>query len=286
MPKFTPAGRRRWPLRTAALALLFLSGSAVAQVPLPIFDAHLHYSHDAWERLPPKDAVALLRQAGLKRAMVSSSSDEGTQKLYAEAPDLVLPALRPYRTRGEIGTWMHDASIVGHLESRLQRYRYVAIGEYHVYGADADLPVVRRVVQLAREHQLFLHSHSDAEAIERQFKQDPEARILWAHAGFDSAEKVREMLRKHKNLWCDLAFRSDHASMGKVDEGWRAAFLEFPDRFLVGTDTFTPERWHYVVEHARWSRQWLADLPPEVAERIAWKNGEALFGAMLARRAP
>jgi hypothetical protein len=74
--------------------------------------------------------------------------------------------------------------------------------------------------------------------------------------------------------------------MGRVDDGWRAAFMEFPDRFLVGTDTFTPERWHYVVEHARWSRQWLADLPPDVAERIAWKNGEALFGGMLPPRAP
>ena len=52
---------------------------------------------------------------------------------------------------------------------------------------------------------------------------------------------------------------------GKVAPGWREAFLEFPDRFVVGTDTFTPERWHYVVEHARWSRQWLADLPPDVA---------------------
>ncbi|MBE0546680.1 MAG: amidohydrolase [Rubrivivax sp.] len=266
--------------------LLALTGPAAAQAPLPIFDAHLHYSHDAWERLPPKEAVALLRQAGLQRAMVSSSSDEGTQKLYAEAPDLVLPALRPYRTRGEIGSWAHDPSIVSHLESRLRQYRYVAIGEYHVFGADADLPVVRRVVQLAREHKLFLHSHSDAEAIERQFRQDPDARILWAHAGFDTPEKVREMLRKHKNLWCDLAFRSDHATMGRVDDGWRAVFLEFPDRFMVGTDTYTPERWHYVVEHARWSRQWLADLPREVAERIAWKNGEALFGAMLARRAP
>jgi len=230
--------------------------------------------------------VALMRQAGLKRAMVSSSSDEGTQKLYAEAPDLVLPSLRPYRSRGEIGSWMHDPGIANHLESRLKQYRYVAIGEYHVYGADADLPVVRRVVQLAREHKLFLHSHSDADAIERQFKQDPDARILWAHAGFDSPEKVREMLRKHKNLWCDLAFRSDHATMGRVDDGWRAAFLEFPDRFLVGTDTFTPERWHYVVEHARWSRQWLADLPREVAERIAWRNGEDLFGTLLERRAP
>jgi hypothetical protein len=251
--------------------------------PLPIFDSHLHYSHDAWEQLPPKAAIALLRKAGLKAAMVSSSSDDGTQKLVAEAPDLVIPVLRPYRTRGEISTWVRDASVVAHMESRLKANRYVALGEYHVYGADADLPVVRRVVELAREHKLFLHSHSDAEAIDRQFKQDPNARILWAHSGFEAPDKVREMLRKHKNLWCDLAFRSDHASNGKVDAAWRAAFLEFPDRFLVGTDTFTPERWHFVVEHANWSRQWLSDLPAEVAERIAYKNGDALFGQMLKR---
>ena len=251
--------------RVALVALLVASASlaapATAQAPLPIFDAHLHYSHDAWERLPPRQAVALLRQAGLKRALVSSSSDEGTQMLYAEAPDLVLPSLRPYRSRGEIGTWVNDASIVPHLESRLKQYRYVAIGEYHVYGADADLPVVRRVVELAREYKLFLHSHSDADAIERQFRQDPDARILWAHSGFESPDRIRELLRRHPRLWCDLAF-------------------------LVGTDTFTPERWHFVVEHARWSRQWLADLPPAVAERIAWKNGEALFGSMLTPRAP
>lgn len=253
---------------------------------LPIFDAHLHYSHDAWERLPPAAAAKLLRDAGLKAAMVSSSSDEGTQMLYAAAPDLVLPSLRPYRSRGEIGTWMNDPTVVAHLEQRLAKFRYVAIGEYHVFGADADGAVMRRVVQLARQHRLFLHSHSDADAIERQFRQDPDARILWAHSGFDNPERVREMLRRHKNLWCDLAFRSDHAAGGKVDAGWRAAFLEFPDRFMVGTDTFTPERWYYVGEHARWSREWLADLPPPVAEQIAWKNGERLFGAMRASLTP
>ena len=263
---------------------LGLNASAAEPV-MPIFDAHLHYSHDAWEYLPPKKAVALLRQAGLKHAMVSSSSDEGTQMLYNEAPDLVLPVLRPYRKRGEIGSWMHDTSIVGHVEARLAKYRYVAIGEYHVFGADADLPVVRRMVQLAREYKLYLHSHSDADAIDRQFRQDPDARILWAHSGFDSPERVVEMLKKHKNLWCDLAFRNDHASGGKVDPAWRAAFLAFPDRFLLGTDTFTPERWHYVVEHANSARRWLADLPPAVADRIGYKNGESLFAAMMARNA-
>jgi hypothetical protein len=269
--------RWRHGLMVAAAVWAFFPRLAAAQAPeWPLFDAHLHYSHDAWERLPPAEAVALLRAAGLRHAMVSSSSDDGTQKLVALAPDLVLPVLRPYRTRGETGTWMHDPTVIAHLEDRLRRFKYVGLGEYHVYGADADLPVVRRVVQLAREHRLFLHSHSDADAIERQFAQDPQARILWAHSGFDEPDKVRAMLRKHPTLWCDLAFRNDHATGGKVTPAWRAAFLEFPDRFLVGTDTFTPERWHYVGEHARWTREWLADLPADVAQRIAWRNGERL----------
>jgi predicted TIM-barrel fold metal-dependent hydrolase len=148
-----------------------------------------------------------------------------------------------------------------------------------VYGADAELPVPRRIVQLAKQYGLMLHAHSDADAIERLFRQDPGARILWAHAGFERPERVREMLRTYRNLWADLAFRTDHAPGGKPAPEWREAFLEFPDRFMLGTDTFVPERWHFVPEHAAWARGWLAELPPEVAERIAWKNGEAVLDA-------
>ena len=107
------------------------------------------------------------------------------------------------------------------------------------------------MVALARQHGLVLHAHSDADAVERLFRQDPQARVLWAHSGFDRPEKVRELLRQHQNLWCDLAFRSEHGSGGKVPADGATPFTEFPDRFMVGTDTFTPERWHYIVEHAQ-----------------------------------
>jgi hypothetical protein len=265
-------------MRQFAAALLFpLAAASAAGAELPIFDAHLHYSHDAWDNLPPEKAVALLQAAGVKRGLVSSSNDEGQQRLAAAAPDRILLSLRPYRKRGDQGTWMRDETVPAYLEDMLARYRYVAIGEFHIFGADVDLPVPRRMVELARRHDLVLHSHSDADAVERQFAQWPQARILWAHAGFDSPARVREMLRKHRNLWCDLAFRTDHAPGGELDPQWRAVFLEFPDRFMVGTDTFTPERWPYVVEHAKLARKWLAQLPPAVAERIAWRNGEALF---------
>ncbi len=263
-------------MRALLVLALLLPACAGAQ-PLPIFDAHLHYSHDAWDLVPVDQAIDILRKAGLKRALISSAGDDGQQRLYAAAPDIVIPELRPYRSRSDVGTWFRDETVPPYLEDRLKRYRYAAIGEFHLYGADADLPVPRRMVELARQYNLFLHAHSDVDAVERLFAQWPQARVLWAHSGFERPERVAEMLRKHRNLWCDLAFRTDHGSGGKVDPAWRAVFLEFPERFMVGTDSYTPERWHYIGEHADWSRKWLADLPRDVAERIAWKNGDSLF---------
>ena len=262
----------------AVLAMVLIPFAAAA-AELPIFDAHLHYSRDAWDVVPPEQAIAMLRKAGVKRALVSSSGDDGQQRLAAQAPDLIIPELRPYRSRGDTGTWFRDTTVIPYLEERLVKFTYAGIGEFHLYGADADLPVPRGMVRLAKQRGLFLHAHSDPDAVERLFRQWPEARILWAHSGFERPARVREILRRHKNLWCDLAFRTDPAQGGKVDPEWRAAFLEFPDRFLLGTDTFTPERWHYIPEHAVWARGWLADLPTEVGERIAWRNGEALFAS-------
>ena len=273
---------RAWAVIVLSLAFALAARAA----ELPIFDAHIHYSHDAWETVPPAQAIEILRKAGIKRALVSSSNDDGNQRLLAAAPDLILPSLRPYRTRADVGGWVREDAIVVYLEEHLKKYRYVALGEFHLYGADAELVVPRRMVQLAQQYNLVLHAHSDVDAIGRLFLQYPAARILWAHSGFERPENVREMLKKHKNLWCDLAFRTDHATAGKPNPEWRALFMEFPDRFMLGTDSYVPERWHFIIEHARWARAWLADLPADVAERIAFRNGEALFGPVATPRKP
>jgi hypothetical protein len=65
-----------------------------------------------------------------------------------------------------------------------------------------------------------LHAHSDTDAIERLFKQNPAARILWAHSD-STAPTVRAMLAKHRNLWCDLAFRSEQGSGRQGSAEWR-----------------------------------------------------------------
>ena len=260
-------------------ALLFAAVSAHAQ-DLPLFDAHIHYSHDAVLQVPPAQAAQILRDAGLKHALVSSSDDDGTQKLYQAAPDIVVPALRPYRRRGETRSWVNDLTIIDYVEDRLARYTYKAIGEFHAYGSDIDSLVLQRMIALAKEHGLLLHAHSDAEAIDRIFQTDPNARVLWAHSGFDRPEDVVATLRKYKNLWSDLAFRSDQASGDQVAPEWRAAFEEFPDRFMVGTDTFAPERWYYIGAHADYSRAWLKDLPDDLARKIAYENAQTMLGLL------
>ena len=107
----------------------------------------------------------------------------------------------------------------------------------------------------------MLHVHSDADAVERMFRQDPEARIIWAHAGFEQPPHVRAMMRGYRNLWAELSSRVDVATNGQVTAEWREIFLEFPDRFMVGTDTYEPQRWSIVGSNSSWLRKWLAELP-------------------------
>jgi hypothetical protein len=252
---------------------------------LPIFDAHIHYAHDAFEPVPAPQLIDLMRRAGLRRALVSGamapgSIEDGALKLHALAPDLIIPSLRPYRKREDLPTWFKDPEILRELEARLKKHRYAAIGEFHLYGEGADTPVIQSIVKLARQYNMLLHAHSDKDAIERLIKHDPRVKILWAHAGFAEPAVVAEMLATHKNLWADLAFRTDMGSDGEVDPQWLALFKRFPDRLMVGTDTFTLERLHYIGEHARFSRSWLRAMPADLAERIAYRNGEALLSSV------
>ena len=179
-------------------------------------------------RAAAAEAIKVLRQAGVRRRSCRAPATTARRCCYKAAPDLIVPVLRPYRRRGEIGSWMRDPRSSPHVEARLKANTYAGIGEFHVFGADADPPVMRRMVQLAHERKIFLHAHSDADAVERIFKQNPAARVLWAHSGFDQPDNVRAMLTKHKTLWADLAFRSDHAPSGKLDPAWSSCSSTSP----------------------------------------------------------
>ncbi|MEA3410023.1 MAG: amidohydrolase family protein [Pseudomonadota bacterium] len=195
------------------------------------------------------------------------------------APERVVPFLRPYPTRAHRTNWFDDPDIPGYVLGQLDRIPYQGIGEFHVFGEDADSHIARQVIGIARERSLALHAHTDTDGMMRILAQAPDTTVIWAHAGFDvPVETLQRMLRDHPNLFLELSFREDITRDGELTEDWRTFFTGYPRRFLVGTDTYTPGRWADLEELARASKDWLRQLPDDVAQRTANGNAQSLFG--------
>jgi hypothetical protein len=114
--------------------------------------------------------------------------------------------------------------------------------------------------------------------IERIFTLDPGARVIWAHTGMSTPpERVDALLARYPGLYGELSYRSGITERDRLTPAWRALFTKYPQRFLLGSDTWIPQRWPDVPEIMEEYRWWLAQLPPEVAENIAWGNGARLF---------
>jgi hypothetical protein len=266
------------------LALLMPIPRALAADPLPIFDAHLHYSSDAWSVYDVDQALAILDRSGVRVALVSSTPDDGTLRLYQRAPERVVPILRPYRNRGDISTWTQDPSVVDYLRGRIENapagLRYRGIGEFHLYAGEATRPVVAEIVQIARDRDMFLQAHSDAGAVEELLAAYPGAKVLWAHAGMSaSPATVARLIDAYGDrLWVELALRYDVAPGGRLDPDWAAVFARYPDKLMVGTDTWITPQWTRLPELKEAEQNWLRQLPPDLAERLAWRNAACLFG--------
>jgi hypothetical protein len=54
------------------------AGAQTNPLDPPIFDAHIHFNRDAWSVYSADDVLALLDQAGVRKAFVSSTPDDGT----------------------------------------------------------------------------------------------------------------------------------------------------------------------------------------------------------------
>jgi hypothetical protein len=271
------------------------AGSAAAYTG-PLFDAHLHYNVEAYEGpYPLADVLARMRANGVRAVIANSRPNTGTKMLaqaHAEAKAeervTVVPFIRLYRNRADYGSWHHDESIYAMVREEHARGTaagpYRGIGEFHLYdSAHANGPVARKLMQYAQQHDLAVLAHVDDTAVDLLMAHAPRARLIWAHTGIGgpSVARVRALLEKYPGLMGELSYRPGLVCAGnpgpRLCPEWRALLLAFPDRFLVGSDTWINARWANYDELMQGYRSWLAELPPDVARRIAWGNGAALF---------
>jgi hypothetical protein len=266
----------------AAVALIAAAANrACADEPIEIFDAHLHYN---WEPKPfyqLDEVLALFKKYRITGILATSRPNTGTHALMdTKAEGLqVVPFIRPYRVRADMGSWFNDPVIFDLVQDEFKRGYYRGIGEFHLFGKAADTEMVKKTVDFAVANSLYLHAHADDEAVEILMRHNPRSRIIWAHTGFGlSSDRVAAMLAKYPKLWGELSYRSGIVDgSGKLTPEWRALFERYPDRFLLGSDTWVPERWASYGEIMAGYRGWLAQLSPAVAKQIAHGNARALF---------
>lgn len=290
---------RLWAWVTAAALVSF--GATAAPYTGPLFDAHLHYNVEAAEGPHPlPDVLGRMQRSGVRAIIANSRPNEGTRSL-ASALDAtraagvtVVPFVRLYRDRADYTGWFKDPSIGVMVKTELAAGTpagaFRGLGEFHLYdSANANGPMARELMQLAAERGLAVLAHVDDAAIDLLMAHAPQARLIWAHTGIGGVPltRVRELLQRYPKLMGELSYRPGLTDgEGQLSAEWRALLLAFPDRFVIGSDTWVNQRWqHYEALMADY-RRWLGELPPELARRVAWDNAAGLFGLPLPAERP
>ena len=280
-----------------ALALGWASLAQAADYSGPLLDAHLHYNVEAVQGPHPiSDVLARMQRNGVRAIVANSRPNDGTKALVEArtqtdaAGVTVVPFIRLYRNRADYDNWYRDESIYEMVQAEFTRGTargpYRGIGEFHLYDSrNANGPVARKLMAFAEDKQLAMLAHVDDAAVDLLMANAPskgqKLRLIWAHTGIGGTpvERVEAMLARYPLLMGELSYRPGlTCEGGLLCPEWRALLLRYPDRFLIGSDTWINPRWQQYDELMQGYRRWLGDLPPDVARQIAWDNGAALFG--------
>jgi hypothetical protein len=164
---------------------------------------------------------------------------------------------------------------------------------------DFNEPDLLEVYDKAKEHGVpvifhFDYDTSHVEEIASTLPDYPEVTFIWAHAGDAQPIELWPLLLAHTNLHLDISCRNPLESYegrltsmalqrldeedGTLKSTWKELFTEFADRIYFGSDIGPRGRLQQYGETLAYYRGILAQLESDVAEKIAYKNAQELYG--------
>ncbi|MCP4305426.1 MAG: amidohydrolase family protein, partial [bacterium] len=154
--------------------------------------------------------------------------------------------------------------------------------EFHIHRLDtSDEVLFRSVIEMAKARDVHLHVHSGTEPIRWLYGLDSDVKIIWAHAGLgEPPGAIYDLMNEFPSLHADTSLREGGilGSGGDFDPAWKKVIMDFQDRLMVGSDTWVNGQWERYADIIASNRSWLSMLPRDVAEKIAYKNAERVFG--------
>lgn len=249
-----------------------------------------------WDRVSPIRPEYYLDDDA--RAYYYSATDAFVARSWLALPKASRRRVHPFLC----GFDPTDRNAVNHIKRMMQWYPNVwqGIGEVFTRHDDltalimgetpvADHPALDAVYELARQNDFAVQLHSNIgnkhkrnpiylPEFERALQKHPKTRIILAHAGFSRdfdiptiVDDIRRIVGKYPNLWVDLSwvvFENSIAPDGKVDPAWTKLVVDYPDRFMVGTDKIG----HWKTYDIRKYDVFLDTLPKKTAMKVARDN--------------
>ena len=265
---------------------------ALAQAPYrgPLIDAHSHLPN-----LQVLDAYA----DAMKRNNVTKVLLLGVGGVQKQDVEWIAAAARRYPDRIIQAAPVPDPlspAQADQLDALLASGKYRAAGEVHLRQVSrridrkADAPTFGQLLEVAAKHgvPVVIHAELTVEAsarLETALQKHPKATIVLAHGGSVEPAVLEGLLGKHANLMVDLSgmhylrIPKLASETGPLAPAWKTLIEKMPDRFLMGIDVWAPRLFEPATldRLMEWTRRILGELPPAVAEKVAYKNAAKLF---------
>jgi predicted TIM-barrel fold metal-dependent hydrolase len=280
--------RRAVLVGLAALALVLPVAPAFAEPYRgPIIDAHSH--------LPNAGAIDAYA-AAMKRHNITKVVLLGVGGVQKDDAAWIAAAAKKHPGIVVAGAPVADPSDAGVAKAAaaLDTLKARALGEVHGRQVsrkiDRDPGKFAGLFELAASKRVPVVMHyelTDAAAahLDAALAAHRGATVVLAHAGEGPPARIEGLLSRNPNLLVDLSgmhFQRTPAlatETGPLDPAWKAVIVKYPERFLIGVDVWAPRLFEPATldKLMTWTRRVLGELPPPVAERVAWKNAAALY---------
>lgn len=304
-------------IRLFALWLCLLAGArVVAQetaLDMPIADLHWHPE----KSLRPADVAPVLERAGVRWFGLGEKDGgpavledykrffgdrfiafggqshlnaiwrrEGTKIFADPLANEDFRKLRGYLNRG-----LGDGTLAGVGEIFANNLNSTPF-DWHRQKWPLDGPAVKALYEVVARHNAFIAFHMEGaadsiEQLERLAASDRRGRIILNHCGVNvPPQEMDRLFSVHSNLYCEVSVRyppimpprpyTQIFGYTSINPEWRELIIKHADRIMVGTDASNTHTFQESINNVR--RGLLANLPPEVARKVAYGNAVALFG--------